>query len=102
MKGRTVKSDALLLATAIIWGFAFVAQRVGMDYVGPFTFNGIRFAIGSLSLLPLVVMSRDQRTATHKILPPAGSKTCTVRWLGLVRHCWDRAQFPGRWAIRSV
>jgi drug/metabolite transporter (DMT)-like permease len=75
MKGRTVKSDALLLATAIIWGFAFVAQRVGMDYVGPFTFNGIRFAIGSLSLLPLVVMSREQRTATHKILPPAGSKT---------------------------
>ena len=75
MKSLTVKSDALLLATAIIWGFAFVAQRVGMDYVGPFTFNGIRFAIGSLSLLPLVVMSRDQRTATHKILPPAGSKT---------------------------
>ena len=75
MKGRTVKSDALLLATAIIWGFAFVAQRVGMDYVGPFTFNGIRFAIGSLSLLPLVVMSREQRTATDKIMPAPGLKT---------------------------
>ncbi len=75
MKGVTVKSDALLLATAIIWGFAFVAQRVGMDYVGPFTFNGIRFAIGSLSLLPLVVMSRGQQAGAHKILPPAGSKT---------------------------
>jgi drug/metabolite transporter (DMT)-like permease len=80
MKGVTLKSDTLLLATAIIWGFAFVAQRVGMDYVGPFTFNGIRFAIGSLSLLPLVAMSREQRTVTHKILPPPGLKT--VLWGG--------------------
>jgi drug/metabolite transporter (DMT)-like permease len=75
MKAITVKSDALLLTTAIIWGFAFVAQRVGMDYVGPFTFNGIRFAIGGLSLLPLLAMSREQRTATSKILPPPGLKT---------------------------
>jgi len=75
MRAVTVKSDALLLTTAIIWGFAFVAQRVGMDYVGPFTFNGIRFAIGSLSLLPLVLMSREQRTATNKILPNPGLKT---------------------------
>lgn len=75
MRAVIVKSDALLLTTAIIWGFAFVAQRVGMDYVGPFTFNGIRFAIGSLSLLPLVLMSREQRTATNKILPNPGLKT---------------------------
>ena len=80
MKSVTLKSDALLLTTAIIWGFAFVAQRVGMDYVGPFTFNGIRFAIGSLSLLPLVAMSREQRTATHKILPSPGLKT--ILWGG--------------------
>jgi drug/metabolite transporter (DMT)-like permease len=72
MKGVTLKSDALLLTTAIIWGFAFVAQRVGMDYVGPFTFNGIRFAIGSLSLLPLVAIGREQRSVTHK---PPGLKT---------------------------
>jgi drug/metabolite transporter (DMT)-like permease len=75
MKSVTLKSDALLLTTAIIWGFSFVAQRVGMDYVGPFTFNGIRFAIGSLSLLPLVLMSREQRAATNKILPNPGLKT---------------------------
>jgi drug/metabolite transporter (DMT)-like permease len=75
MKGVTLKSDALLLTTAIIWGFAFVAQRVGMDYVGPFTFNGIRFAIGSLSLLPLVAIAREQRTATNRIMPPPGVKT---------------------------
>ena len=75
MKGVTAKSDALLLTTAIIWGFAFVAQRVGMDYVGPFTFNGIRFAVGSLSLLPLLLMSREQPAATKNILPPPGLKT---------------------------
>ncbi len=55
MNTQTIKSDALLLLTAIIWGFAFVAQRIGMDYVGPFTFNGIRFALGSLVLIPFVV-----------------------------------------------
>lgn len=75
MKRASVKSDALLLTTAVIWGFAFVAQRIGMDYVGPFTFNGIRFAIGSLSLLPLVVVSREQPAAAKNILPPPGLKT---------------------------
>lgn len=48
------KANLLLLLAAIIWGFAFVAQRVGMDYIGPFTFNGIRFLLGSMSLLPLI------------------------------------------------
>ena len=56
MESKTLKSDALLLLTAVIWGFAFVAQRVGMDYVGPFTFNGVRFALGSLVLLPFITV----------------------------------------------
>ena len=42
------------MLTAGIWGFGFVAQSSGMDYVGPFTYNAIRFALGSLSLLPLI------------------------------------------------
>lgn len=49
-----LKANLMLLLTAFIWGFAFVAQRVGMDYVGPFTFNGVRFALGAISLLPLI------------------------------------------------
>jgi drug/metabolite transporter (DMT)-like permease len=48
------RSDSLLLITAVIWGSAFVAQRVGMSYVEPLTFNGVRFALGALVLLPLV------------------------------------------------
>lgn len=54
MNTRSLKADILLLITAIIWGAAFVAQRVGMDYVGPLTFNAVRFALGSLALLPLI------------------------------------------------
>ena len=60
MHVRTLKSDTLLLLTSIIWGFAFVAQRVGMNYVGPFVFNGVRFALGSMSLLPLLLLNRKR------------------------------------------
>ncbi len=54
MKTREVKSVLILLLTAAIWGLAFVAQRVGVQYVGAFTFNGVRFALGSISLLPII------------------------------------------------
>lgn len=52
MNKRALKSDVYLLLTAAIWGFAFVAQRVGMVYVGPYIFNGVRFLLGALVLLP--------------------------------------------------
>lgn len=55
MESRTIRSDTLLMTTAAIWGFAFVAQRIGMEFIGPFTFNGIRFALGSLSLIPILI-----------------------------------------------
>ncbi len=45
------------MLTAVIWGIAFVAQRVGMDHVGPLTFNGVRFALGALTLFPFVLKS---------------------------------------------
>ncbi|MEK6266531.1 MAG: DMT family transporter [Clostridium sp.] len=51
----TNSANMLLLLTAAIWGFAFVAQRVGSQYVGAFTFNGLRFALGSISLIPLII-----------------------------------------------
>lgn len=46
----------MLFLTALIWGVAFVAQSVGMDYIGPFSFNAIRFFIGSVSLIPLILI----------------------------------------------
>ena len=48
------KNPVLLLITAIIWGIAFVAQSVGMDYIGPFTFNFVRNIIGGLVLIPCI------------------------------------------------
>lgn len=77
MRARTVKSDALLLLTAAIWGCAFVAQRVGMDHVGPLTFNGVRFALGAAALAPLIRWMERGRAATA-VLPRAN-----VRFL-----CW--------------
>ncbi|WP_425350744.1 EamA family transporter [Clostridium muellerianum] len=55
MKKEELKSNIFLLITAAIWGFSFVAQRVGTKYLGAFTFNGIRFALGSISLIPLIL-----------------------------------------------
>lgn len=52
MKNNWVKSNLSLLGAAFIWGFAFVAQRQGMVFVGPLTFNGIRFLLGALVLIP--------------------------------------------------
>ncbi|MDP4290368.1 MAG: DMT family transporter [Bacteroidota bacterium] len=56
MKTSTLRSDLLLLLSAMIWGLAFVAQRVGMNYVGPFTFSGVRFLLGGLSLIPVLYL----------------------------------------------
>ncbi len=52
MDKQVYKSDMFLLITAFIWGAGFVAQRVGMDHMGPFTFNGIRFLLGAIILIP--------------------------------------------------
>ena len=61
-KQKTVQADLLLLLVALIWGFGFVAQRAGMEHVGPYTYNGIRFLLGGLCLLPLTFSThRDGR-----------------------------------------
>jgi drug/metabolite transporter (DMT)-like permease len=54
-KQHTLGADLLLLLVALIWGFGFVAQRVGMEHLGPYAFNGIRFLLGGLCLVPLAL-----------------------------------------------
>lgn len=56
MKNDSVKlkNSLLLLLTATIWGVAFVAQSVSMDYIGGFTFNSVRCLIGAVVLLPVI------------------------------------------------
>ncbi|MBN1777762.1 MAG: DMT family transporter [Clostridiales bacterium] len=51
---KTLRANLLLLLTAIIWGMGFVAQDVGMDYMGPFTFNAVRLLLAALVLLPCI------------------------------------------------
>ena len=72
-----VKGDLLLLLAAALWGFAFVAQRIGMEYVGPFTYNGVRFSLGVLVLLPFLfnkfrkgqkLVFSDQRAGRRKLI----------------------------------
>ena len=48
------KNVVMLMTAAFIWGTAFVAQSVGMDYLGPFTFNGVRNFVGAAALLPCI------------------------------------------------
>ncbi len=69
---KNLKSNILLLLAAMLWGFAFVAQRAGMEHVGPFIFNGVRFALGGISLLPLILVNRRRRSGSD--LPSAGRK----------------------------
>ena len=71
-----IANDSLLFLTAVIWGVAFVAQRVGMAHVGPFTYNAVRFAIGSLTLVPIILLRR--RPAPSPRVPrPAGPRVWT-------------------------
>ena len=76
MNKKILTADALLLLTAAIWGFGFVAQRSGMQYVGPFAYNGIRFILGSLSLLPLIAWQKKTHDKKNLFLSSFLAGTC--------------------------
>lgn len=65
MRNPALRADFLMLVTALIWGTTFVAQRIGMDNVGPFLFTGLRFALGALALLPLLLW-QGRAAARHE------------------------------------
>lgn len=52
MQKRALRADIMLLVAAAIWGSGFVAQRAGMDHIGPWTFNALRYTIGAAMILP--------------------------------------------------
>ena len=67
MKSQAIRADLLMLLAAAIWGFAFVAQREGMETMGPFLFNTARFFIGTVFLFPIVwYISKNNKTPTDK------------------------------------
>ena len=82
-----VSSLFILFLTAMIWGFAFVAQVQGSEHIAPFTMNGVRFAIGIISLAPVVLFfergrsTPEQRKKTVKASLLAGVVLFTASML---------------------
>ncbi|MDO4291598.1 MAG: DMT family transporter [Eubacteriales bacterium] len=76
---KSVRSSFLLFLAAAIWGVAFVAQSVGMNYMGPCTFNAARFLIGAAVLAPLVVREKRAGNAAE-----AQKKEGRTSWKGLL------------------
>lgn len=68
---KRLRSTFILLGTAVIWGLAFTAQREGAKYVGAFTFNAVRFALGALVLLP-VILTAERKADKRKRLRSVG------------------------------
>ncbi|MDR0474888.1 MAG: DMT family transporter [Treponema sp.] len=83
MNKRSFGADLLLLLTAAIWGFGFVAQPSVMEYLGPFAFSGIRFILGSASLLPFICGQNARRKKYESGPPAAGFSFKAVLITGL-------------------
>lgn len=64
MNKKEIQSSLILLLVASIWGLGFVAQRVAAQELGPFTYTGARFALGAISLLPLIIFRSKKQTAS--------------------------------------
>lgn len=76
----------MLLLAAIVWGVAFVAQSVGMDYVGPFTFNFARYYVGALVLTPYIIVKllapADKASGEKKAKLKGGFKKNLIAGIG--------------------
>jgi len=72
-----LRGNLMLLLTAFIWGTAFVAQSVGADFVGPFTFICTRSVLGGLVLLPVIFLL-DKTGITKKPETGADKKTLAI------------------------
>ncbi len=77
IRKEIIKSDLILLVTALIWGLAFVAQRMGMEHIGPFTFNAIRFAMGAIVLLPFLFLMKGEKKERKQ--PAPGDRDLLMR-----------------------
>lgn len=71
---KSLKGGLILTLVALIWGTAFVAQSVGMDLLGPFTFNGVRTLIGGVMLLPVLLVIERQRKKIGVQPPETGNR----------------------------
>ena len=74
---KSYKGEILLLIAALIWGSSYIFQKMGMDYVGPFTFGFFRFCIGALALVPVIFAfdRRKQKQGRADEIPPLTDRT---------------------------
>ena len=70
MNRKALRGSLLLLLGAVIWGAAFVAQRVGMDHMGPFTFNGVRMLLAWLVMIPVTALMEHKNKNTPGYTAP--------------------------------
>ena len=56
---KKMRGNLMLMLTAFIWGSSFVAQKSGMDLIGPLAFNGIRTLIGGIVLIPAIMFLKN-------------------------------------------
>ncbi|SEK37288.1 Threonine/homoserine efflux transporter RhtA [Atopomonas hussainii] len=69
MARHSLRADLLMLLTALIWGTTFVAQKMGMDAIGPFLYTGLRFALGAVLLIPVLYWFSLRRRAQNAVSP---------------------------------
>ncbi len=108
MKKMPLANMLMLLGAALIWGTAFVAQSLGMNYVGPVTFNGLRYFLGAAVLLPMIIYRRRKeapenagRNVPVRPWPVMGSLCCgfflfaasTMQQIGIVTTDVGKACF---------
>lgn len=100
---KKTSGSLLLLLTALIWGAAFVAQRTGMDHVGPYTFQVARGVLGFLALLPVMLWQKKTQGADFRAPSVKGCLLCgvvltlasTTQQIGLVSTAASKAGFIG-------
>ena len=74
---KQIKASVCLLATAIIWGFAFVAQKDGMSSIGPFLYSALRMLIGSITLCVMFLVN-DKIHGDEAVISTPASKVKVV------------------------
>lgn len=87
MKNSELKGNLLLMLTALIWGCAFVAQSVSMDYIGPFTFQSVRSLLGAAVLVPVFLILDAVKKKAGTYQAPTGEEKKTLLIAGIVCGC---------------
>jgi drug/metabolite transporter (DMT)-like permease len=91
MNKKQIEANFILLLVSAIWGFAFVAQRIGSEQMGPFAFNGIKFGLGAIVLLPVIYFmeKKEKNVQGTNIVKKFNNKTMIIAGIscGTVLFC---------------